>query len=406
MKWVPNSRENAVAAMNLRKKFLNIVVTALTVLFLARVFRHKDNRSSISLGEARVEDTPVTWRRRKKLFGVNVAAVIFLIVAVVSGIAGWILFRSAESGDPSRPSFSTGGLLIFTDQPAERCTIYVNVQRSGRFEVSVSSPSGAGGNFLIVASGSASVQPVDDSEVDYYPIGSIPDFSSGEIQTVQGSFGPAKRKNNALEGKYFGYDIHNYVADGHVMMAVGQQFDGNYDENKKFLVLGDFRSSISSSSGSTEDGSLPYIGVAQDMTSSISGGVSDEPVGPITVSRTLSKAALEYGDSVTSNTQKWYVPNAAVDISVAYPGSSDNAEIAAPGNSILPQNYQLDSATPPTASSGELFWRGSASATVSWSLTNTAAARNSSDRLFLSGLILGAAVSFLGMSLDRSLRED
>ena len=396
--------------MSAKSSSLNIVAAVLAIIFITKIRkRAKVHDASFCSKDKIKNDKAITSRpkeKQRKLFRMGVSGSIFLVLAVISGTAGWLLFHSTDSGTPSAPSFPTGGLLVFTDQPHEHCTIYVNIQRSGFFEVSVSAPAGTDGKFLVVASGSAIVQPVNNTEMQYYPVGAIPDFSPGEIQTVRGGYGIASRLGKAFKGRFYGYEIHNYSGNDHVMMAAGSQFHGNYDENEKFLVFGKFKYPIFSNSGSTEAGGLPYIGPAQDMTSIISGGVSYDPVGPITINRTLSKTAQKYEMPTTSDSQEWYAPTANINISVTYPGSPYSGGVASESASTVPQDYRLDSATPPTIASGKMLWRSNTSEQVSWSVTNLPAAQNLSDRLFISGLVLGAAASFLGMSLDRSLRED
>ena len=388
-----------------KRVFSSLIAAAIAVALFVRLHNPAKSDNAVPSKLNDEEKFPAKRAPEKRYsVAINLASVTFLALAVICGLTGWILFSSTDSANLSGPQFPTGGLLIFTGKPGEHCTINVNIKRSGFFQISVTSSSSYSEPFLIIASGSAIVTPVNYSQMGDANGHYIPDFSPGEIRTVKGSYGLAHRDKDGFYGPYYRYVIDNYTTRGHELIAAGSEFNGNYDSNTKYMIYGKFKEPIVSSGGSTELGSLPYIGTTQGMISEISGGVSNGPVGPITVKQNPSNAARSNNSYLISSSSKWYAPIAKVNISVTYPGSHYNLESPSVGNGAIPQQYRLDSAAPASTSSGELLWHSIGSARISWSMTNLSTVRFISDKVFISGLLLGAAASFLGISIDRALR--
>ena len=327
-------------------------------------------------------------------------------MTIISGVAGWRLFSAAHDGLPTRPSFQSGGLLVFVDHPNVHANIIVNIDRSGLFSISVLSKSG--GKFLVVASGSAKVYTT--SILDSV----APEFISGPaIKTVEedgclinGKPCIASARNDSstdFEVADFDYTLNNYSSSS-VTVAGGNVYFGNgYPGAHRLEVYGKLSNRIVASSGSTELGQLPIIGTSDSMSGSWGAMWGQSSLGYLTFSGNISKAfEMPESENVRSGS-RWYPPKANVHVSVMYSGSAPTAPPQANASGLLPPNYTLVSADPPTETSGALRWQGSQSLDPSWNLSDSSAEQSHNVLLFLSGVLLGAAVSFAGIAIDRMI---
>ena len=334
-------------------------------------------------------------------------AVVLMILASVFFLFGGLFFSWSEEASPPRPSFPNGGILVFTDVPHESVSIDFVVNTQGYFSISVS---GGRGNFLVVASGSASVEPVHNT-----PNGQA-DFLSGIlIHSVSGYYGTGEWKDGNFKAPHFlptlgyGYQISGYVGNRNVMMAAGNQYDGVLQPGEKSLVFGRLRTPIVARSGPIELGQLPLIGTAPSMVTNGPERAFQGTMSPITISGQLSRLSRTMflpaaNDTIASSAKEWYTPKADVRISIVPSKDSvGNFDPSAIPPSLLPPSYRLDSAAPPTANSSELLWKSANAVQVTWDLTDLSAAQNASIWLFFSGLVIGAGASFLGIAIDRFL---
>ncbi len=256
------------------KRPLIFVAVIATLFLLKTLFFKKTSQIAVDPKHQASVDQQESVSRKKPR---RVASAVFILLTIVSGVAGWLLFSAARSGLPVRPSFQSGGILVFVDHANEQADIIVNFDRSGAFSVSVLSNSG--GKFLVVASGSAEVYPAGTRVTD------ASDFISGlAIKSVEDS-GCQEDDNPCIA--YSGedpaadfatsehdlYDLNGYSA-ATVTVAAGDVDFGDTDSVDQVLtVYGKLSNGIVASSGSTELGQLPLIG-ASDSMSMRTGGLS------------------------------------------------------------------------------------------------------------------------------------
>jgi hypothetical protein len=109
--------------------------------------------------------------------------------------------------------------------------------------------------------------------------------------------------------------------------------------------------------------------------------------------------------SAISNKTKWYEPHTQVNIEVSYSASGDDVcgEDQDNQTSLLPVRYQISGSNPATLNSNSLRWGISGAAQVGWNLADSVGQQHDSAWLFVAGLLLGGAASFLGIALDRAI---
>ena len=354
---------------------------------------------------AAAEEHHVSVERREPVRGKKryIAGTLFIVLTLVSGVAGWLLFSAARSGLPIRPSFQSGGILVFVDHPNEKADIIVNFDRSGAFSVSVLSP--AGGEFLVVTSGSATAYAAGTRATDASAFVRGPRITAVEDKGCSDNGEPCiayAGEDAAADFATIEHDLYhlNGYSTAMVTVAAGEVDYGNTDSGGLLTVYGNLSSAIVASSGSTDLGQLPTIGVS-DSLSMASGGVSGQTsLGYVTFSNDILYAYPTLAGSILKSA-KWYAPDATVHVSVMYSGSVLAVPWQTGASGSLPPNYALLSADPPTEASGALRWQGSQALEPSWNLSDSSAQESHNAQLFLSGILLGAAVSFLGIAIDR-----
>jgi hypothetical protein len=237
---------------------------------------------------------------------------ILSFLAAISFLAGLLFFNWANNKPPSRPAFPNGGILVFADIPHESVKINFTVNTQGYFSISVS---GRGGNFLVVASGSAAVEPVHPSG------GDTPDFTRGIlIHSVTGRYGVGvwKDKDGAFRATNpatVTYEINGYVGNRDVLVALANQYSGTVTSVGKYFVFGRLRNPIVARSGSIELGRLPLIGTPSMVTNG-SELAYQGPMSPVTISGQLSSLLRTVPFPSDTKSTKWYTPKANVRISI------------------------------------------------------------------------------------------
>ena len=298
-------------------------------------------------------------------------------------------------------------MLVFTDVPHESVNISLIADTQGYFSISVS---GGPGDFLVVASGLARRKQA------YAGPNGQDDFVPGVlINSVSGQYGIGVWKNwgfqaASMNGLPVSSGIDGYVYNGDVTVAAGNQYTGTFRALEKPQVFGKFKNPIISKSGAIELGRLPLIGAALVTMETVGPRKisSQGPMGVMTISGRLSSLSDTIPFSEMSNATrpietKWYTPDAHVRISIVSSRKSVNdldPSIVPPA--FLPPNYRLESAAPPTEDLSELLWESENNAQVTWDLTDLSAAQTASTWLFFSGIFIAAALSFLGMAVDRA----
>ena len=320
---------------------------------------------------------------------------VLLIWTAISTTLGLLFFWLGSDTTPTRPVFPDGGILVFVSGPHDSADINFIVDTQGDFAVRANGNNASG--FLVIASGSAAVEPVQTTA---HGTGSPPDFTRG---VRLNSIGSAVWKGGEFRENYHEYyEINGYAGDGDVTAAAGFEDPTNMNLNEDPFVYGKLRSPIfsSSSSGSVEVGQLPLIGALTTFTRVNIRFHRKEPLNgvPITIAGQVPNSA-----SIT----KWYVPTAAqVHIAVvSSPAAVSDPDPLTTLQPLLPPGYKLDSAGPATVNSDELLWQESRNVQATWDLTNLSAARQISVWLFISGILFGIAASFLGVLTDRLLKE-
>src|SRR6185437_6088940 len=172
-------------------------------------------------------------------------AVLFAVLAAVMGIGGLIAFVSSDPGTPPRPSFKTGGILIFVNDVTEkRVTVNLIVNKFGYFAISVS-PSArnqrSGGMFLAVSSGSASIVPQPpfpgSTTISNHDFTSKAHINS-VAQDDKGDFTVGGDGEGGFDNGQMRYVLDGYEGNSNVTAAVGDQYDGNLDSNLNDVLCG------------------------------------------------------------------------------------------------------------------------------------------------------------------------
>jgi hypothetical protein len=338
---------------------------------------------------------------------------LFVILTILAAIGGWIAFKTSNPAAAQRPSFKTGGILVFVNDARETGIIVsFTANESGYFAISVTSsdPDQAySDSFLVVASGSASVIPVPRPNEELNPPGYLEFTNKAHIASVAVDDKGDLAASDDGAG-YFSidheesYDLNGYDGQSGVTVAETQQDDGNQETDGNDVLCGRLRNPISQSSGGAVLGGLPLIGAPGNMLITSPGGADSSSVGAITIGGDLS--------NLDSNARtRWYEPHAQVNINVSYTyGSADICNPTQENDvSLLPPRYLTAGSNPATVNSNELSWKVSNSGQVGWNLTDSDGQQRDATRLFISGILLGAAASFLGIALDRAIsrgRED
>jgi hypothetical protein len=294
------------------------------------------------------------------------------LIFIVGGLASFWL---GSDTTPTRPAFPDGAILVFVNVPHESADINFIADTKGDFSVSVSGNEPA--SFLVIASGSAAVEPAQNTA---YCTGCPPDFTRGiRINSVATSSGTATGQQDFQTDMHHQFQINGYRGGRGATAAFGDQNPKNTSMTVGgyYFVYGKLRNPIvsSSSSGSAELGQLPLIGAATSLTEFTPVHHVRQPInGPITI---VGRIPHLY------STTKWYAPVARVNISV----TSSPAEVSNPDPTntfepLLPAGYKLDSAAPSTVNSNELLWQATGNVQVTWDLTNLYAAGHASVWLF------------------------
>ena len=319
-------------------------------------------------------------------------------------------FEWSSPGSPQRPSFKDGGILVFVSNQHETgVTINFTVNQFGYFAISVSSDitgQADGDTFLVASSGSASVMPKIPVDAGFQGfnqftnkvhIASVsPDYKGDLTGTDNGNGEFYTHQHIAL------YTINAYKANSNVMMAAGDQYDGNLDSNLNYVICGKLSNPVSRSSGGEVLGELPSVGVPREMLDVFPGSVTFDPVGSVTIRGDLSR--LDEGR--LGSVPRWYVPRAKVIINVSYADDVVTglcSPVQDSNVSLLPARYQATGSNPASENSSNLHWEVSGSAQVGWNLADSIGQQRDATDLFIAGLLLGGAVSFLGVALDRAV---
>lgn len=396
------------------------VISVLLAIIGARIICSRGLRVSRPVRTTHLDPSieiamPQSGERQKKGKGRFRPAALFGTLTILAGVGGWMTFVSSNPGTPARPPFQTGGILVFVDDAHEKeVTINFTVNRYGYFAISVSpstSTQQSGGMFLVVSSGSASITPQSpfpgDTTISNHNFTNKTHINSVALDD-KGDFTVGGDGEGGFDNEQMRYVLDGYEGNSNVTAAVGDQYDGNLDSDLNDVLCGKLRNPISQSSGGVVLGELPLIGAPGTMTIISSGYVAPfNPVGAVTIDGDLSRLNQDAGSPVPaiSNKTKWYEPRTQVVINVSYNENGDDicSPIQDDGVSSLPVRYQLSASNPATINSNSLRWKVAGAAQVGWNLADSAGQQLDATRLFISGLLLGAAASFLGIALDRAI---
>jgi hypothetical protein len=260
-------------------KSLISVLLAIVGVRIIYSWRLRVSRSAEALdfNQSKEIALPQSRERQRKRKARPVA--LFAILTALAGIGGWIAFASSSPESPQRPSFNTGGILVFVNDVREtRATINFTVNQSGYFAISVSSSTpgvSSEGEFLVVSSGSGFVVP-NSSFTGNATTSDVSEFTNKiRISSVTGDSGEGDRAADDGQGG-FSNGSARYLLDGYedlsdVTVAVGDQYDGILDSDFNSVLCGRLRNPISRSSGGVVLGELPLIGSPGTMKISMLG---------------------------------------------------------------------------------------------------------------------------------------
>jgi hypothetical protein len=344
---------------------------------------------------------------------------LFFLTSVFT-IGGLLSFWFGHDRVPVRPAFSDGGILVFVDGPPQgRGDINFVADTQGDFSVSVSAEGSP--HFLVIASGSAVVEPTNPQNYNSYFeqgvfINSLTLNSNDPAHSTVTWQDHSKWGNHAFIADGEAYRINGYAGGPDVTAAIGAQYCHNCNQTHipvSTVVYGKLRDPILSSAGSVEQGRLPLIGTAtlldeqgfgQDNPAKMSGGFI-RIAGPI-----FSRHGGNIPPTVLGITPqtKWYATDLQENVNISIHSDSTVVHNPDPYDAYrpsLPPGVRLDSSAPPTVDSDELLWHEQGQKQVSWDMTNLSAAQHASLWVFWSGILFGLAASFAGLLLDRLLES-
>jgi hypothetical protein len=337
-----------------------------------------------------------------KPWGVSILA---LALSLIAAGYGWTLFQRSSPAEPSRPE-TPSGIFILLDGPADTALIDAEFDPDGRYRIGVRAPAGTkASNFLVIATGGSCAKSLYAGPVREFA------FRLGETRYVYTQYGLRPEGDVPHSGLSAGRNHSVVGLEGPVIPACGSVGRVNtgvtYFNAAPPVVVGQLTSSLTNVAGEFESGTLPVLNAL---------GSGERYDLYVIESMRFTGAEVRLSgtyDADVRAAKAWHFPrradvNASVNYGV-YDGASsyghweDKTEL--PRALPLPNGLLLSSAEPSTEASGAIAWHWDTARAATWTILDRAAQERLSNYLFFSGILLGAALSFLALALEKALER-
>jgi hypothetical protein len=348
---------------------------------------HNPEQGNAHTNEGTGESRPPPRRQSARLWYIPVA---LTIAASLTALGGYDRYREAAAGLPAPVPQEDGGILILSRQPDLSAHITLTMNTAGDFLLRLDSSKV--GRFLAVFTGEALFDPGPHGD-EHEPSSRIesmvvPGLGTHPSYNQYGTFSNRCRRDPSL--KCIQHALR-FAIDGYTPGTEGAQIESGiylppnqYRSPYRQNIEGRFRKQFVRSEGATVVGRTPAI-AAQGLTHGWTWRGN--------LLRQFSSVRLS-----GSNEGIWYPPRkATISVEVTF---SDEITSSTP---TIPIGYRLDNASPATASSGELRWTLADLTSATWTMTDLRIEREQSRALFLSGILLGAALGLFAAAFERFL---